>query len=92
MCCLEIICLLLSLRLNFVLAVVSIYFGNVDAFMNNSSNYVRFYKIYSKQTYLKPSMVLSNTLKQYSVLWSYLWEGNHKSLAKFRETFFKPIS
>ena len=58
-----------SLQQIFVLAVVLIYFGSVNAFMNGSCNYVCFIK-YQKQIYFEFSIVLSYTSKQYSVLWS----------------------
>ena len=43
-CCYKIFRLLLSLQQIFVFAVVPIYFGSVDAFMNGSCNFVRFTK------------------------------------------------
>ena len=42
--CLKIFCLLLSLRHIFVLTLVSIYFGSVDAYMNGSCKFAHFVK------------------------------------------------
>ena len=79
MCCYKIFSLLLSLRYIFVLVVVSIYFGSVDAFMSGSVI------LYVLQNILKTDLpqifrglvVHFKTIFCSLVYKCYLWEDSH---------------